>query len=223
MSSVCSICGGEGKAIVKATHGQSGMGKTAVQWCICTKSRMISMSPSFRLLSSLGDNYPSNINPALQFYPNEPEKSPNLLITGNYDTFRLQVKGVMINHRFRDRSLSLYCCSAIDILQTFYVKQEEGYKLSDVENYDLFVFTLGTREKNAQLNTVISQVVYSRLKVKRPTWIYLPFAKLADCIQEYSLDLEDYLKAYKHIRIGAFGGVVQDNSISKSEASNFKV
>jgi len=221
MTDVCSICGGMGKTIVKAQHGQSGMTKTAIQWCICTKAHLISESPNFRLLASLGGSYPLKIHPELQFDPKKLQDSPNLLITGDFDTFRLQVKGVIINYRFRDPSPSLYCCSAINILQTFYVQQEEGYRLSDVEKFDLLVFTLGTREKNAQLNTVVSEVVYSRLKAKRPTWIYLPTENLADCVQEYSQELKEYLEKYKRIKINSSGGVIQDKSISKNEATNF--
>ena len=223
MDNVCPLCGGSGKTIVKTQHGQTGMAKTAVQWCLCTKSHLVSESSNFRLLASLGGSYPDRISSSLQFIPENLRESPNLLIFGDFDTFRLQVKGVVMNYRFRDPPLSLYCCQAIALLQKFYVEQEEGYRLSDVEKFDLLVFALGTKEKNSQLNTVISQVVYSRLKNKRPTWIYLPSNKLAECIQEYSQDLEEYLKEYKHIRIDSSGGVIQDKSISKNEASNFSL
>jgi hypothetical protein len=90
-----------------------------------------------------------------------------------------------------------------------------------VDNFDLFIFSLGTREKNLQLNTVVSQVIYSRLKERKPTWIFQPTDRLAECIQEYSPELEDYLKEYKHLRLDSTGGVIQDKSKSKNEASNF--
>lgn len=223
MDDICPLCGGIGRTIVKSIHAQSGITKTSVQWCLCMKSYLVSKSPNFLLLSSLGGEYPNKINPQLKFTPEDIKNSPNILIRGNFDEFRLQVKGVIMNYRFRDPPSNLYCCSAITLLQKFYVEQEEGHCLADLDKFDLLIFSLGTKEKNSQLNTVVSQAVYSRLKNKRPTWIYLPYNNLTECVQEYSQDLDSYLKEYKNILLGSSGRVIQDRSLSKREASDFSL
>jgi len=221
MADVCPLCGGSGKRIFKSIHGQTEMPKTSVQWCLCTKSRIVSDSPDCRLLAYLGDAYPEKINKELVLDINDLGKNPNLLITGHFDTFRLNIKGVVMNYRFHPSQPRIYCCYAIDLLRNFYVKQEE-FSMSDVEQFELLVFSLGTKEKNLQLNTVINQVVYSRLKCRRPTWVYMPTVQLNECIQEYSSELEEHFKQYKKIRIEA-DGIITDRSQSKNEATNFSL
>jgi DNA replication protein DnaC len=221
MADVCPLCGGTGKKIVKAIHGLTDMPKTAVQWCLCTKSRMVSESPDCRLLAYLGGAYPEKINKEFSLDIDDLDKNQSLLVTGHFDTFRMNVKGVVMNYRFHTYQPRIYCCYAIDLLRNFYVKQEE-FSMADVEEFSLLVFALGTKEKNQQLNTVINQVVYSRLKCRKPTWVYMPTQQLSECIQEYSQELEEHFKQYKKIRIEA-EGTISDKSQSKNEASNFSL
>lgn len=94
------------------------------------------------------------------------------------------------------------CCDAMEILKRFYVAQGDGSSpsLSDINKYDLLVVVLGTSEKNDQLKTCVSQVVYNRLSIKKPTWIYLrvPYGL---CIQEQSAELEEHMKKFERVTL----------------------
>ena len=121
-------------------------------------------------------------------------------------------------------SALVYACRAIDILHSFYVEQADGShpKLSDTDKYDLMVITLDTEEKNIRLKNCISQVVYSRKSIRKPTWLYQPKPTLSQCVQEYSPELEMYLADYKTITLeeksrNAKEGITE----SKKRASTF--
>jgi hypothetical protein len=105
-------------------------------------------------------------------------------------------------HRF-DRPIKIRCCTSLDLLKDFYVQQGDGSspQLADVDKYDLLVFTLDNREKNDQLKTCVAQVVYNRLTIGRPTWIYINQPTLSACTYEFSNDLEEHLKHYASVSI----------------------
>ena len=107
-----------------------------------------------------------------------------------------------MKYGFRTPAPLFLCCDSIEILKRFYVAQDDGSnpKLSDANKYDLVVIIIGTNEKNDQLKTCIAQVVYNRLSIKKPTWIYTrtPYDR---CIQEKSDDLGEYLKRFERIEL----------------------
>ena len=208
----CKMCGGEGKKTVVVIHKFTGLKKLAIEWCLCTKSKIVSGAPSTKLLVGLGDSYldPGEVDQQLYFvWPPSPDNSllsPNLLIANmRFESFCYHVKGFVMRYRFMDPAPMIYACTAIDVLKDFYVAQNDGSSrsLSDLNQYDLVVIALGTQEKNDQLKTCLAQVVHSRVAMHKPTWIYLPYPTLETCKQDYSEELKEQLMsdAFKKVTL----------------------
>jgi len=199
MSKDCELCGGSGSRIVIINDKWTGRKKTATLECLCSKSAFISECVEFPTLSWLGDAYlpPSKIDPDLVFDPKNLAESPNYIFYGaDYYDFCLHVKSVIIRHRTKIDYPAMRCCSSISILTDFFVKQSDGTsrKLEEVNNFDLLVMTLDTQQKNDALKTVVAQVVYSRLRKRVPTWLYVPTPTLTEVNLEYSDELMKYLE-----------------------------
>ena len=224
MTEICPICKGEGKRILILKHHVTGGPYTAIDWCLCMKSRLISQAPNYRILIGLGDEYMplDKADSRLKFDQNNLPECPNLLISAetSYDSFCMNVKAVIMAHHFNYPAPLIHACDAMDILKNFYVEQDDKTcrSLADVNKYDLLVFTIGTDEKNLQLKTCIAQVVHNRTNIKKPTWIYIKKPTLTACIQEYSEDLEKYLANYKRIDLAEVGPVKLKHSQSKKAA-----
>jgi len=202
----CPLCNGAGKKIVVTRHSQSNAPKTAIEWCLCMKSRFISESVSNKPLAWLKDIYLpiEEIDPQLDFDPINLQKNPNLLIKAtDFETFCLHVKSVLIKHRFQEPIPSIHFCRAIDILHDFYVQQEDGTSphLSETDKFDLLITSLDTEEKNDKLKTCVAQIVYSRKCHHKTTWVYLPRPTLSACTQEYSTELDELLKSYEVVTL----------------------
>lgn len=237
----CKLCEGTEGSTVVVKHPYSNISVTKIEWCLCAKARYVSQSPNYKIISQLGSDYLplEEIDPQLNFYPPPYlAKTPNLIIqSDDFNLFCMHIKSVIIKHRFNDPPALIYACRSIDILQTFYVEQGDGTaaNLSDLNKFDLLIFTLDSKEKNSKLNTCISQVVYSRKCLKRPTWIYLPGnafdgsnrdifkAALSKCEWEYSPDLEELLWSFKKIQLGSGNKVILKKTKAAQKAENFRV
>jgi len=208
---VCPICNGKGKRIHIKPHPRTKVPITYIEWCLCTKSMAVSDSSYNPILSFLNEQYmPLNkIDKQLKFDPFNLRSNPFLFIYNtSYNDFCYHLKSVVMKYRFAKPSPLIYCCTSIDLLHKFYVAQEDGscQHLSGTDKFDLMVVTLGTKEKNNQLNTCVAQVIYNRICSAKPIWLYCPFTVqggiggpadlntlLNLCMYEHSKDLEEYV------------------------------
>lgn len=236
----CPICDGAGMRYVLSMHKQLKRMISAVEWCVCMKSRFVSQDSSFKILSALGDEYlPINEIDSQLVFELGSSKNHNLLIMPNttYESFLFHIKSFLIVNKYADPAPNIYLCDSIDILKDFYVAQDDGTcpGLRELNKFDLLIFTLGSDEKNDQLNTCIAQVVGNRKNLRMPTWIYLkrPFET---CQWEKSDILKIYLEydsttpvnnGYHKIslrNVNAFTGLMQSNSkkVAKKAAETFR-
>jgi len=218
----CPLCNDSPLQVVRVKSKRYGFVHAACKPCICYRSKGVTTNQNLRLLAFLGDEYlpPEEIDPQLDFDFDNLSKCPNYIIKSSYDSLCLNVKGIVL----KNEEALIYACRSIDILHNFYVEQADGGhpKLSDTDKYDLMVITLDTEEKNLRLKNCIAQVVYSRRSIKKPTWLYQPKASLAQCVQEYSPELEMYLESYKTVTLAdkrrhSTDGITK----SKQQASRF--
>lgn len=222
----CSICGGTRQTTTIVRHPQTNLPQVKTRPCFCVLSELV--SSEFPLLGFLADTYIpfDKIHAKLRFDPKNLRENPNLLISGNYDTLALNVKSIIMRHRFDDPKPGFLFCRAIDVLHNFYVQQSDGSSphLSDTNRFSLIVMSFDTQEKNDKLKTCIAQVTYMRLREHKPTWIYMPEDRpsLASCAQEYSEELERYLKDYTRISLTTLKEI-RKSSVSKngSDAESF--
>lgn len=196
MSDVCPLCGGAGKKIKVVRNVQTNRMKTIAEWCLCEKSRYI--SKTYDMLKPYGATYLplEKIHKSMTLNLKDLSESPNLyIINTNIRTFFLHVKSVIIKYRFIDNPPLIYFCRAIEILKRFFVQQEDESKpqLTDLNRYDLLIFTLDTLQKNAHLGTCVSQVVYNRYCEFKPTWIYLPESTVFENTREYTDELKAFI------------------------------
>jgi hypothetical protein len=129
-----------------------------------------------------------------------------------------------MQRRFEDPAPSFLCCSSMDLLRDFYVQQTDGSnpQLSDINKFDLLVFTLDNREKNDQLKTCVAQVVYNRICIKKPTWIYINRPALSQCTYEFSTDLEGYLENnFSKVHLVGDNGANEETVKIRNDASAF--
>jgi len=210
--------------IVTVEHPYTKKPYLKTQVCLCKISEMV--SNEYPLLSYLKSVYlPFNrIDPKLEFNTETPWKNPNLLIHGDYDQFTLNVKSIIMQHRFDDPKPRFLLSRSIGVLHDFYVQQDDGSSphLSETLKYDLVIICLDTDEKNDKLKTVISQVVYTRKKERKPTWLYLPDHRplLHNCTQEYSEELEQNTASFTRIIITKSNGTQAPTS--QSDAASFR-
>lgn len=174
MADSCPLCGGAGRNVVRTTHRLTGLPKTAIEWCLCSKSRFVSQDVP--LLRGLGDLYltKEEIDPRLLFFKEDLPESPNLLIkTENFDMFALQIKTALMKVRYDPPPALAWAGRSIDVLQRFYVSQPDGscLTLASTEKFDLMIIALGVSQKNDPLKTVVLDVVQTRLDVHKPTWV----------------------------------------------------
>jgi len=193
--SVCPLCNGVGEKDFVEVHPFTKLKRVVTQWCLCKKSEHVSAENP--MLSWLHKIYLplESVDQNLLFIP-ESLKSPNLLIQDTtFQSFCLHIKSVLIKYRFVDE-ISVKLCKAFNLLKDYYVEQPDGSKpsLHDLNNFDLLIFTLDTKQKNDQLNTCVSEVVYNRISICKPTWIYLPKGVPLDNTRETSDELKTILK-----------------------------
>jgi hypothetical protein len=162
----------------------------------------------------------------LVFNPADLPACPNYIIKGSYALLALNVKALLMKYRFAEPKPLISFSQAIDVLHDFYVEQADGTspQLSDTNKFALMVICLGTEEANKALKTVIAQVVYTRLRDRKPTWLYLPSSRhaLSQCLQEHSPELDTYTAGYKALTIVSAGGKeTQPVSVNRDDAANF--
>lgn len=230
MSDKCNICDGSGKKIVVTKHKYSGSPKTSIEWCICMKSKFVSDSKYCKPVGWLGDSYLplDKIDPRLKIYPHNLSESPNIFITStDFRDFCFHVKSIIIKYRFSDPTPMIGCCSAISVLQDYYVRQNDGTSphLSEINKFDLFIITMDTREKNDPLKTCIAQVVYNRICMCKPTWLYIPGkAFTSETHWEYSDDLNALIRESFNKVSELSKTQIKEKTVitqSKKSASNF--
>jgi hypothetical protein len=224
---ICSICGGSGYQGVVVTQPVFHIKIMRSQPCLCLTSKLVSEEcPS--LLGDCHEEYMplERIDKQLVFDPTNLLENQNYMVRGNDWLFRQNVKSIMMRHRFDDPVTSILFCSSISVLRDFYVEQKDGSSasLADTNKFHLMVICLDTMEKNDQLKTCIAEVVYIRMRSRRPTWLYLPtFRKvLSDCTYEYSEELMNCVKAsYQIIEIVGDGNKSSKRSASQDSAAGF--
>lgn len=224
---VCPICNGAGEQTVIVEHALSKRPKVCTRWCLCKKSSFVSESPYNKILAWLGEEYLplEKIDPQLEFFPYVLPSCPNYYITNtSFKDFCLHIKSIIMKYRFINHAPYIYCCKSIDLLQNFWVRQNDGTSpsLTDVNKFDLLVVTFDTKEKNDQLKTCVSEVVYNRLCVRKPTWIYVPGSGLTMTAYEYSEEMVEYLERFKKVTLNAIDhNPVPIMTKSKKKASTF--
>jgi hypothetical protein len=227
MKEPCPYCHGAGKAIRVIENPTTGIKRTAIRWCICSKSKFVSENTDHKILAGLGEDYLpfEEVDKQLIFKPNDLAGSPNLIIEAGTDdaSFRYHLKGIIMKYGFADPAPLFLCCESIEILKRFYVAQGDGSspQLTDVNKFDLLVMILGTNEKNDQLKTCVAQVIYNRISLRKPTWVFLR-VPYGNCIQEKSDDLEIYLQRFERITLSNTNKAAPVKiSKSKEAAENF--
>lgn len=199
----CNLCNGSGLKSVLVTHKYTKIQIFKTEVCPCRLSALISQEQP--ILSFLEDRYLDDklFDNRLKFNPAKLRENPNYLIRGGYENLCLHVKGLMMRHRFDDPKPLFLFCRSIDILHDYYVQQNDGSSphLSETDKFALIVISLDTRENNTKLKDCISQVVYTRLKDRKPTWLFIPEGKngLSECQQEYSKELTEYTAGYRSV------------------------
>lgn len=208
MNNICPICKGEGKEIIVVRNAQTKRMKTVTEWCLCTKSEFV--SKTYRLLKIFGKIYLplDKIHESMTLDLEDLSMNPNLYIKDtSIRTFFFHVKSVIMRYRFINNPPLIYLCTALDILKKFYVEQEDRSKprLTDLNRYDLLVFTLDTLEGNKSLGDCVAQVIYNRDCELKPTWIYLPQSTALESTREFTDVLKSYMdpdnKKYQEISI----------------------
>ena len=220
----CPLCNGAKMRVVVAVHQPTGKKILKTNPCPCYVSELV--SDTCELLKSWRNEWvPLNkIDVRLQFDPQELPKVPNYIIRGNYGSFCLSIKSLMMAHRFDEVSVPILFCRSIDILHDYYVQQKDGTspQISDTDMFSLIAICMDTEEKNTMLKTVIAQVIQTRLRDRKPTWLYLPDNRqsLSACTQEYSPELEVYTAGYQKIEL-----IGRQNagpvSVNRDDAANF--
>lgn len=223
----CPLCGGDGKRLVLFKSIHTGREKVKVKICDCRVSSLV--SEEYPLLSSLGDNYLpyERMDPQLVFKPADLRTSPNLLIRGDYDTLRYNIKSLIMRYRFEDPKPQFLFTRSISIMHDFFVPQSDGETphLTYTNRFDLIIVCLGTMEHTEKLRTCLAQVVSMRAQDRRPTWLYLPEDRvgLEQCTYEYSDDLKKNASKYQEITLGVMAGKngIKNTSVNKKAAENW--
>jgi len=215
----CELCGGSGKKVVIKTHVLTGKPKAELEWCDCMRSKFVSDSVPY--LRGLGDDYlpSSQIDPRLDL-----ANKSNILISGDVGMFRYQIKTVLMKARFLDPPLVTWAGRSIEVLQEFYVEQNDGTckTLSETQNYGLFIMALGANQKNDRLKTIVPEVIQFRMDQRLPTWVYLPKA-LELCVYETSDVLAGLFKEFKKITLEGSKDTATQTEESRQKAQGFAI
>ena len=233
----CEFCNGTKQQLSVVTHPHTNKPKLGTIPCVCMTSEIVSREN--KLIQHLGSCYihPDKLIPEFSLTFSDLSKIDNFIIQPSgssedyYNSFLLQVKALLMKHRFEDPKPRILFSRAIDIIHDYHVPQTDGspvLHLSALSVFDLIIIIFGTTEKNQALGPCMSQVFGNRVDDEKPTWIYLPKGRptLASCDQEYSVDLERITENFKKIKIEAVegqGDKLDTHSKSKAAASNFTI
>lgn len=217
----CEYCNGTGETMIPVLHERTKLKRMASVPCVCLASVIVSREN--KLIQYLNTTYlhPDKMDPQLLFKPYDLINSPNFIITGNYDTFVLQIKSLLMKNRFINPKPRILFARSIDIVQDYYIAKDDDtwLHLSALSDFDLVIVNFGTVEKNKAIAPCMSHLAQIRREEKKPTWIYLPILKptIAQCEQEKSTELEEIIKTYEKITISSQNAVIKSNEITKSK------
>jgi hypothetical protein len=225
----CEFCNGTGETLTPVLFKKINIRKMASVPCVCFTSRLVSQENP--IIQYLGDDYlhPDNLDSQLVFLPDDLPNSPNLLITGDPDNFKIQMKSLLMKNRFIVPKPRILFSRSIGIVQKFHVQQDDDTSphLSATLTFDLVIVIFGTKEQNKALSPCMAQMVMTRKEEKRPTWIYVPPPKVSvsQCDQEKSTELEETVKDFKEVVLLTREGSIKTgaNKESKSTAADFNV
>jgi hypothetical protein len=169
------------------------------------------ISAEYKLLSYLGEQYvpPDKIDARLNFNSENLVANPNLKLYGDPDSVYLQIKALLMRHRF-DQNTKIYLMKSINIVHDFHVQQANGdvpQHISFLTNYSLLIIVVGTMERNEALAPCLAQVINNRMEAKKPTWVYIPpMATGMDgtiITQEKSPDVAQILNEFDSVVLGS--------------------
>jgi len=227
--SKCEICNGAGVTLVPIVHKQSKIKTMASVPCVCLISRLVSQENG--LIKYLGDSYlhPDLLDSRFVFFPEDLPNSPNFIVTGNSDNFKIQIKSLLMKNRFLMPKPRILFSRSIDIVQEFHVPQDNDLSphLSSTLVFDLIIVIFGTFEKNKALAPCMAQMIMTRKEEKKPTWIYIPPPKVnvGQCEQEKSAELEEVLKDFQNLELSSQNSIAREQikKVSKNNAADFNV
>lgn len=220
----CPICGGQRVRLVKSIHPYTKMTVSRTEPCACFLSDLVTNDCT--MLESIRDTWLDPDKRFLLFNPSNLPASPNYILRGDYRTLALEVKSLMMLCRFMEPKPRIFFGQSIDVLHKFYVEQKDGTStnLSETNKFSLMAICLGTEEANKALKTVIAQVLYTRQRDRKPTWLYLPSNRqsLSQCLQEYSPELDTYTESFKVITLAPTGmGEAASSLPGRDDAASF--
>lgn len=198
----CKICGGsgiiygEGAKMICKQPGRVLFGQQG-SLCICRRNELIENSSSYfnsKYCPLISDETAKN---SFQKY----SYNENFVFTGKEFLFLNICKSVFVHARLNS-SLEFNILSGLEIVQNYYVEQEAGAlrTLDDLINRThLLVILCTTNLANKVLAKVVQQVVESRNRIGRGTWIYAP--ENFSSKTEYSPDLINATLKWKTINL----------------------
>lgn len=106
------------------------------------------------------------------------------------------------------------------IVEKYHVPQKDGTWLTvvNLSIYDLLIILFTTNNGYETLKNCVIEVIKNRMRLGKPTWIYVrEELKLPEC-REYSKDLDHFLENFKRINVNqSFDYKGYDKKVSEKE------
>ncbi len=169
--------------------------------CPCFVNK--SIHSKFELFKPLPDALAEDGNKAHALYDIKENKdigAGNFLFYGNESAFLYIVKSYFL----KDFSLRNYLIlEGGMIVEKYHVPQKDGTWLTvtNLTLYDVLVILFTSNNGYETLKNCVIEVIKNRMRVGKPTWVYVrEELKLPEC-KEYSKDLDQFLADFKRVNV----------------------
>jgi hypothetical protein len=185
------------------------------QPCYCELNKYI--SKKFGILSPIPDATPEDSNTVCKAYG---QKKPGILFLGSEPLFLYIVKSFFLKG-FTHKDYMLL--EGINVVEQYNVPQRDGNRptIAYLDQYDLLAILFTSRSEPGTLKPCIADLVKSRFRLGKITWIYASSKEALSSAKEYSEDLATYFEAYFTVNLDSTFNL-KGFSDEKSERTQIK-
>lgn len=139
----------------------------------------------------------------------------NYVFTGDISYVNFAAKKLIVKNYYNNNFRVSILSSSL-LIENY---STEKMSLSEYQNFDLVILTLGKMAVKADTNNIFKAAVFELVKLRvlnrKPVWLHVPKDKseLAACL-EYSADLDIYIRDFKLVKKLTEFSMVQKSNIS---------